>query len=457
VTGADRTLALKLLEIMPANLRGDFVYVNGTHIVSNRVALKGGVHFAKPGDALYSLRSTEARGQSARRATLSYPPTGGSGGPYIRNYSAQGVNAGSGYATLACDSSLTNGDEGYTYFNSYNATSSGSLVDAGLAVSQFNGSGPLVANAFINDEGTAVFYGPWTDENYTWPCGTPIGIMYGTIYNPGPMVVLLVGQPTDDPTAFLLPPTSSTWTHAAWDFIPAPSDLFDGGGTWSGMSSPCMSCSVAKMFTISPASSPSDTSCFGLCSLSQVPDGRWDQVVMGEMVQPCSQQTNVTATCTVEYTTNGSWYGGLNAGPGGTLATGNTVYSTNDTNRGLEGIELGRTPIVYSQGYAVPAGVFRTLLPVSSACTPDSLGYCVVSISTTVTGACNTGITGVHGEPVYIDSMQRVYEVFQQTSYLQLIETATETSTVTGPHCVNSSVVWSPGEPSLQYNDSSLP
>jgi hypothetical protein len=186
--------------------------------------------------------------------------------------------------------------------------------------------------------------------------------MYGTLYGSG-LSVLMIGVPSYDPTVFLLPPTNFGWTHGAWNFFPTPTVLASGPGLWNTLSSPCMTCSIAKMFTVSPVNTTNDTSCFGLCSLNQVPDGRWDQIVMGELTNPCTQTPGSTATCTIMYTTNGSWYGGLNSG-GGARTDGNTVWSKDDINRGLEGIEFGRTAVNYGTGYDVPAGTFKSLIQV---------------------------------------------------------------------------------------------
>jgi hypothetical protein len=186
VGGTDRKLAIKLLELMPAGSRGDFVYVDGTHVLSNRVALTYGIRFAKPGDPQAQLSRVSASGA---RHPLAYPPTGGSGGPYLRNYSAQGVNAAVAYATIPCDSAMSGADNGFMYFNAYTAGSTGSVVDAGLAI-----DATIKAHAFINNQGSYLYSG-WTDENYTWPCNTPIGIMYGTLYGSG-LSVLMVGLPT---------------------------------------------------------------------------------------------------------------------------------------------------------------------------------------------------------------------------------------------------------------------
>jgi len=113
VVGADRTLAIKLLRLMLPGMRGDFVYVDqNSRVLSNRLDLVSKVKFPKSsGSAVFRASS------SSQRRIASYPPTGGSGGLYIRNYSQQGVNAMYGYATPPCDTSFQTGDTGNMYFN----------------------------------------------------------------------------------------------------------------------------------------------------------------------------------------------------------------------------------------------------------------------------------------------------------------------------------------------------
>jgi hypothetical protein len=158
VVGRDRILAIRLLKLMPPSSRGDFTYVDGSHVLSNRLSLKNGIRFARPTDPQAQLVRTIT---GSGRTTSSYPPTGGSGGPFIRNYSAQGVNAGLGYATVPCDSAMSGGDNGFMYFNAYTANSSGSIVDAGLSIDT-----AINAHPFINSQGNYIYSG-WTDENYT--------------------------------------------------------------------------------------------------------------------------------------------------------------------------------------------------------------------------------------------------------------------------------------------------
>src|SRR5579864_9377781 len=100
-------------------MRGDFIYVDKhKRALSNRIALESMVNFDAP-----QLQQVSRRDSSINqpRRPASYPPTGGSGGPYLRFYSYQGVNAAYGYASLPCDSVYNNGDNGNMYFNAYDS------------------------------------------------------------------------------------------------------------------------------------------------------------------------------------------------------------------------------------------------------------------------------------------------------------------------------------------------
>jgi hypothetical protein len=347
VQGDDRRLAIKLLKLMPVNKRGDFTYVSGMKVLSNRVELARNLLFLPKGDRRLPPDSASAR---ARRQ-FSYPPAGGSGGPYIRHYSTQGANAAIGYASVPCNSNLGYLDNGFMYFNSYTSTSSGSIMDAGLEVNS-----NLQANAFINlgSYGGYLYHG-WTNLNYRWNCGTPIGMLYGSIYGTGTSV-LIIGLPDYDPTRVELPPDSITWHQAAWNFFQTPSPLMTSPGLWNGISSNCTQCSVAKMYTISPANNPVDRSCFGLCNGAAT--GPWDQVEMGELIQPCNQNPQ-SAQCTIEYLSGGAWYGGFDTGAGGSAASVQTMYSTDSPIYALEGIALGGSS--GAQAVRAPAGTFVPL------------------------------------------------------------------------------------------------
>jgi hypothetical protein len=353
VTGTDRQLAIRLLRLMPANMRGDFVYVDpaSQKIVSNRPELVKGIRLHQRPLLHPSPQGDTKNAMSVARQTRSYPPVGGSGGPYIRHYSAQGVNAAAGYATVPCDARLSGGDHGFMYFNAYSQNSGGSVVDAGLEVYPGN-----IPHPFINEAGRGYLYSGWTDENYSWNCGEHLGVFYGTITGQG-ILVLMIGRPDFDPTIYQFPPATTTWRHAAWNFSPAPTELTMGFGIWNGLSSECMGCSVAKMFSVSPGN-PGSISCFGLCQGNNVPpNGRWDQVVMGEIVQPCQNHAPTSAVCTLRYPTDNSWSGGYNDG-----GLGYEVYTAINPNRAIEGINLSGSANFSSQ-ITEPAGVFSELQP----------------------------------------------------------------------------------------------
>jgi hypothetical protein len=392
VIGDDRKLAIRLLRMMPANLRGDFIYYDGKRLLSNRPELTHGIRFS---NSIQPMPTRSPDSQSPR-ATLSYPPTTGTGGPWIRHYSAQGVNAAVGYATFPCDSQLLGNDSGFMYFNSYTASSSGSVMDAGLWIHPGNSATPFINRGSYG----GYLYAGWTDENYTWSCGQHVGMMYGTQYGTG-ISVLMIGYPDFDPTVYALPPASSTWHHSAWNFFQTPSPLTSGTGIWQGTPSPCMGCSVAKMFTISPGNTPGDTSCFGLCGT--YPDARWDQVVMGELTQPCGQTPNVSATCTVTYPTDNSWYGDVNAG-GSALA----LYTTNSPNTALEGLKMG------ASGVTPFSAAFSTLQPLPAATCDDIRTWMLNNTA----GAAFSGTEPMTGEVVSFppDGVATYqYSSFQQT------------------------------------------
>jgi hypothetical protein len=73
--------------------------------------------------------------------------------------------------------------------------------------------------------------------------------------------------------------------------------------------------------------------------------------------------------------------------------------------------------------------------------------------SSTVLGECNTGITGPHGAPIYLDSTKTIYLVYKAQSQA----TFTRTTTFSGTRCATDTVSWYPEEPSVMFNDPNLP
>ena len=467
VRGADRELAIYFMKLMPANKRGDFVYVDPHgRVLSNRLSVAQSVAFGH----VNLRRSTPTSGHETKIARRgfsktsnrdNFPPNSSYQGADIRYYSQQGVNALYGYATPPCDVNLPGtpgqgGDAGYMYFNAYSASSAGSLVDAGVGdhiTSQYgtNGVVPFVSvygSGFNNPAG-----GQWTNSSTFYPCNVPLGMMYGTLPNQG-MTMIAVGTPTFDPSQLMLPPTTTTWTTASWNFFNTPSGLNGPTGTWNNIPSNCTTCSVAEMFSLA-TNNTNDGSCYGSCNGS--PDGFWNEVVGGELIAPCSQVVQQSFQCTIEYETDGN--GGATWASGENDTANGIYYSEANQQDAVDGINLGLPGNGSNQSSSYSNGKFIVPTPPapSSTCAPDSDGYCAINMGETQTGSCNTGAQSPHGGTVFVYSDTTKYYVFQKESLLELVETATETSHFGSSHCLPMTETWSPSEPKVKFNDSNLP
>jgi hypothetical protein len=315
VKDADRSLAIHFLAIMPPGMRGDFVYVSRSgKILSNRVALGFGIHrLRKP--IVGSLNKNKLLSHTAIRPELrgiapaAYPPTGGSGGAYIRTYSQQGINAMMAYAQPPCDFALQQGESGNMYINAYDSGGN-DIVDAGLGTGLSQSTlgsnlGRMVAFTTPYNAGNSG-YG-WTNQTQTYPCGQPVGIMYGTLpASLGGGSMLATGVPDYDPWQFYLPPATTNWHPASWTFFDTPSSLLQGPTIWNGINSNCALCAVGRMTTIGQSTLAYDGSCYGYCS-SAGGDAFWIETVAGQLVSPC-EDSGSTAQCTIEYMSSG-WIG----------------------------------------------------------------------------------------------------------------------------------------------------
>lgn len=458
IAGEDRKIAVRMMRLMPPNKRGDFIYIGPTgHIISNRSSWR---------DSLKVKRQTEVRNEMRLEAatrnihTMSYPPSGGSGGPYIRNYSKQGVTAAYGYATIPCQAILDSNDHGFMYFNSYSAGSSGSVVDGGLEVYP-NTSGPVVAHPFLNVAGRGYQYQGWTNEQQAYPCGTDssghaqqaVGLMFGPLYGTN-IVVLAMGYPDYSPYQYQLPPQLAKWHNAAWIFYPsAPPELFANPGPSNGLTSPCTGCSVARMYTIAQTfpNSPSNA-CFGACG--GLITGRWDQVVMGDLIQPCSQVQNQSEQCTIEYYSDGSWYGGENDSNAG------INYSESGVNAGFEGINLQyvrkgdvtQTPDTFGSLAPYPGSTTATPTP---SCVLDNYGYCAVASGTFTSQRCATSPSdGSQSMIVNELTGTRTWAVYGVQGYLA---SYSDTLQDDGSGMCVTMETWDPGDPQVIYGDPNLP
>ncbi len=443
VVGADRQLAVKFLKMMPKSMRGDFSYIEPKtgKILSNRIDLVAKIKLK----ASSALLQAHERGAMSQRSLKSYPPQFGGGGAFIRDYSYQGFNGMSGYATPPCppDIIVRSVDEGDMYFNAYSSNSSGSVVDGGLTQNR-NGN-PNVVTPFIQLY-TGPLYTGWTDENYSWACGTHLGIMFGTSAD-GSFMMLTIGVPEYDPTQYQLPPTSTNWHHGAWNFFPTPDAMRSGAisGTSQGIPSPCTGCYVARMFTIAESGGGLHGDCYGACVNPNNPTGRWDQVVGGNLISPCSQTPNVSTTCTIEYLSSGSWMQG-SWDSVDQLDVGYVVwYRPNDQNALLglnDGFTTGKSQVSLPNAFLFP-------LPPAPppSCTPDSYGYCVQTITRNTTVLNCLDSSGALVKEL-VGSI--TYGINDGASY-------TDYFADDGSGSCSTIEWWDPGEPSQVYRDPNLP
>lgn len=463
ITGRYRSLAISLLRYMPVNLRGDFIYImpNGS-ILSNRMGLAfaarripapiaQALRRNKYAKAMQSTRDSRvSKSRMLGEKPLAYPPTGGTGGAYIRTYSTQNINAAYGYVYPPCDVSLQSGESGNAYFNAYDSNG-GDVVDAGIGTSiDAATTGNALSVAFVNiGNGNYYNYG-WTNHSQTYSCGTPVGIMYGTLPSPNQNTsALLTGVPDYDPTQMILPPATATWTPASWTFFPTNSALLVNPDSWNGIASNCSGCSVGRMVTIAQPPNTAnvvyDNSCYGNCNTSGYGDVYWYESVMGQLVAPCQNYTS-TAECTIQYTS--SWSGGVNdTGIGIAYYTSSDLYAA-------EGLYLNAG----DANSAKSRRTFSSSLPAAPpvACPPDSTGHCSYKVSSVAAGVCQSGSTTVHGTPVTKQLYKYTYQIFSGQRPSQYLETATDTQS-SSPPCNTTSNTWSPNNPAVTYNDSALP
>lgn len=325
ITGPDRTLAIHFMRLMPANMRGDFVYVSGPgRVLSNHRAFAAKIHFA--------VRQGSQNGSRVpRQFDAAYPCPASVTGPYIRQCSAEGVTAAYGYVTPYCGNTLLqSGDAGELYLGGFG--NSGGGIDAGLAYNSDN-----YINPYVRTSNAGYIYSGWTNEGVAYQCGQHLGMMYGILNSQ--TAVFMTGIPDEDPTQFYLPPSLVNLSNAAWNFFVPPSD-FNNPGTWHGNPTPCTNCTAKRMTSIAFGNGNdlgNDTSCFGACSGAGTIE--WDQVVMGQLIQPCSQNPGNSATCTIQYFPDGSWEGLIQQYPSAYVS--GVYYQAGNYNQFVEGINLG--------------------------------------------------------------------------------------------------------------------
>lgn len=471
VTGADRRLAHKLMAMMPANLRGDFVYLGRTHLVSNNPAMLRYVTVRRESPTFrrpkltrqnVSIFAPRTRIQTADYSSQCSPP-GSHTGPYARNVSVCGFTTGWGFVNVPCGTSqFAPGDAGYLYFelqgSGQNTTYGKSLVEGGL---QYNSGSSVLPYVNVYDAGPNGFR---TMQNNAarFACDQNLAIMHGAttdgINGASNYTYTMVGQvPSNlDPSTNWVSYGIFSLQNPAWLFNPAPGDIVGVGTDAAGILTPCTSCSISQVTSIAQNQLPPgsgyqvDGSQFGINSYgNQI---HWMQVAFGEWQSNCTPGTTL---CTFEFPSDVTLYtGGTQTYPDSSVAEtfpnplGWGAYETYD------GIDLagGGVPAAWRKA----AGAFREPPP-PLPCSADAQGNCAILQSRTRNGICDTGMTNIKGMPIFRTSYTNRYSIYRNGRPVHYLETATATQQVPSDAPCTVTTSWYPGEPRVQYNDASLP
>ncbi len=473
VMGADRELARQIMGYMPANQRGDFVYVFPSgRLLSNNPAILRYMHLTAetpPNDISRPVpviggRQPLSVGRPATIRPQNYssacsPPDPGTGGPYVRQVSQCAATAGFSFVNVQCGSYyFASGDQGNLYMeitnNSVNNSGSQALFEGGL---QFNASGTIQPYAAQSPGGNLTSH--LTNSNVYYSCGTDMVIVSGITWD-SLMTFTEIGivPPSCVPEYQFCAGQIFTPQNAAWMFYPSPFGSTPGYDAGMGENTPCTNCSISRVTTLAQSSEQYvvgynlDGSYFGVN-----PSGgtaiHWMQTAYGHWETDCVPGTTL---CTGHYPIDPSTnYGGPQPYPSGCC-----VASYISGIPGLGPYESWDGIDMVSTSAALKAGAFAEPIP-PLPCTLDALGYCADYTYKDTTGKCL-----LHGRPetyrTFTWSDVKSYRVYKQT-YPRWTGSATHTITwgpptplCKDPQTVTSDV-WSPYEPKIQFNDPNLP
>jgi len=469
VTGADRQLARKLMAFMPANQRGDFVYLDSTsgRLMSNNPALLKyiKVSFGKPGPvgqraAVSAHRGTTINQVRGARPMNSYGncspanPPPAPHGAYVRDVSPCGFSAGWGFLNVECNTTFFNypGQEaGYLYMEL--TGSSGSETEGGLQYNSDTSIAPWL-NVNGNIESMSMY-------NYStrYGCGQQLAVFAGA--TTGTQIFYVqVGQVPSyiDPQTEWVNQQQFSLDQASWLFTSAPGDVTGAGTDGAGFYTPCSFCSISKTTTIAQnqiQTYSDDGSYFGVDAAD---DNTivWNQLAFGDWASDCY---NGTTLCTFDVSADPTvYYSGTQFYPNYPIAQSDVTPTGYGPYQSYDGISLNG-----SRGQSIarkPLGAFTEPLP-PMPCTADAAGNCLVlEQQEPHTSSCLVGYNQ-RGVPLYMYGNTYIYGVYHNGSPVHFLEKVTRIDGVesTGdepPTCARSTA-WSPGDPRVKYNDQNLP
>jgi hypothetical protein len=464
VSGADRALAHTLMAVMPANMRGDFIYLRpGNRLVSNNPKLLKYVSISSlqpgtpsQGSGLHSIvPATSTRLHAMDYSSSCSPPNPPSnpGGAYVRQVSLCKFTAGWGFVNVPCgySSFATNSagyvDAGYLYMELQG--SSGSLTEGGL---QYNSDASIAP--YLRTPGGFV---TMNNNSVRYTCGENLGIVFGATQS-GLYTYTAVGQvpATCSPQTAFCNGNAFTFQGQSWLFEQAAGDINGAGTDPVGDYTPCTNCSVSRVTSIAQndvGTYDIDGSYFGVNLSSGQNMINWMQVAFGEWESNCVPGTTL---CTFDYSTWPlNYYGGPQYYPdsnySGSDVSGLLGYGPYES---YDGINLSST----GDGYTRTAGSqFAEPLP-PEACTPDSQNYCAAAQSyvTYTYQSCNSNGVVVQA----MTSKTTPYDVLTSGRIFAGATSQTQHYTVSPLlRCQSllASTSWSPWEPKTEYSDPNLP
>jgi hypothetical protein len=451
ISGSDRILARRLLRLMPDRYRGDFIYYDGSRILSNNTSLLPYAHlFTKPSAGSPSDLSggsqptgiVTSTPQSAKRSTLSSsqcdPPYYPGSGPYIRDVGNCGYAGGWGIVNLECNTTLMVSPQveaGYAYWELRN--NQGGLYEGEIFTSY-----GLPNDNSINPYASASVGVGLQNGNVRFSCGQDIAIMAGVI-NPAPgnnaMFFETIGViPNWNPSSVWMEDETVTIPNAAWLFTTLPNTTQTGNDS-AGVPTPCTGCSISHVTSIAQHGDNWDGSFFGVDGYG-VPSVHWEETVEGEWLVGCTH----TSICNMEYTPNGSyWYAGQDVYASSTAA----VSQFSPTGYVFESFD----GVVATNGSGVTGVASNYRDPAPPTCGLDSYGYCIAQQS----GSYSTGnfdcMTGRYYEFETLNTGTKYYLITNAEGTLMSFAATYDTALCTNP------LAWNPGEPRVVTGDPNLP
>jgi hypothetical protein len=458
--GPDRVLAHKLMAFMPASQRGDFLYMSPDgRVISNNAALLpyAKVTWTKRISPQSSAPAAKERPQFARGYDYSSPcsptnPYAGTG-PYVRNVSMCGFGAGWAFLKIPCGTTTLNqGDNGYVYFE-ITGPSNSAHVEGGMFTPDGTTFDPyLRSDAYSQNNG----YETLTNGQARYSCDEQMAIWHGITYTvPGYTFTEIGDASAYDPYTVWVNQQIVSLTSAAWLFGALPPSIASAqqGQDNAGAKSPCLSCSISQVTAIAQSNTSgwtADGSEFGI-DASGNNAVQWLQVGFGNWDSNCAPGTTL---CTflvsadpLQYYGGPQYYPDSNVSGSNMGATGYGPYESVDGIQAYGGLSHTRSADI---------AINEPLPP--PPCTVDSHGYCSTGGNSQVVTTIECLISQNPPKHARMPTeIQSTYTIYFGKDFK---EHATKTTTyrlATCPVPSNPVTTWSPAEPRLQYNDSSLP